>query len=210
MTLFDLSHPLTDGMPVYPGDPGVKLQRRAGTEAHGYLSWTLQSALHCGTHVDLPLHFCIGGTTCADLAPERFCGEAQLVDLREKSVIAASDLDGLRAGVAALLFCGWDAHFGQAGYFTDHPALTPEAGKRLVEKKIPLLGMDLPSPDRPPFTVHKLLLEAGIPLVENLRGLDGLAEALRENPAATFLFEALPLRIAAEASPVRAVARLTE
>ena len=57
------------------------------------------------------------------------------------------------------------------------------------------------SPDLPPLAVHKRLLAAGVPMVENLTNL----AALRGR---RFDFAALPLKISAEASLVRAVAWL--
>jgi len=47
-------------------------------------------------------------------------------------------------------------------------------GDFFVEKKIKLLGMDLPSPDKYPFRIHKKLLENNILIIENLTNLSEL------------------------------------
>jgi kynurenine formamidase len=67
-----------------------------------------------------------------------------------------------------------------------------------------MLGMDMPAPDYFPFDFHKELLTNGIFLLENLTNLQ---ELLGVND---FEVIALPLKIAAEASFVRAVCRIME
>lgn len=64
-----------------------------------------------------------------------------------------------------------------------------------------MLGIDMPSPDFPPFPVHKLLLSNGIFILENLTGLQQLLNI------DTFEVFAVPLKIYAEASLTRAYAR---
>ena len=72
----------------------------------------------------------------------------------------------------------------------------------LCQKGVRLLGLDTPSPDHPPYTLHVRLLSHDIYLLENLTHLGALIDIPR------FTVMALPLPIAAEASPVRAVAVL--
>jgi kynurenine formamidase len=64
-----------------------------------------------------------------------------------------------------------------------------------------MLGVDMPSPDYPPFPVHKLLLNKGIFVLENLTGLEQLLGIKHFE-----VFE-VPLKIHAEASLTRAFAR---
>jgi kynurenine formamidase len=72
----------------------------------------------------------------------------------------------------------------------------------LVEKKIKMIGMDTPSPDRYPFKIHKLLFENNIYILENLTNLDQLLNIDR------FEVIAFPLKINADSSITRAVARI--
>ena len=62
------------------------------------------------------------------------------------------------------------------------------------------MGVDFPTVDNSPHRIHKLLLSNGIFIVESLTGLERLRDA------GEFEFFSVPLRIEAEASPVRAFA----
>ena len=82
--------------------------------------------------------------------------------------------------------------------------LTPQFAQQLAMRGVKMLGMDFPSPDQPPHALHRTLLGAGVLLLENLTGLYKIGRV------SGFAVLALPLKLAAEASPVRAVAVLDE
>lgn len=112
---------------------------------------------------------------------------------------------GALRGRAVLLHTGWDARWGTPGYFEDHPFLTRDGAELLRDGGAVLVGMDTLNVDnttdgaRP---VHTILLGAGIPIVENLTGLDQL-------PDRGFVFSAVPAKVSGMTSfPVRAWARL--
>ena len=193
--ILDLSHKLTDHTPAYPGDPAFRLVKREGTT--GYVSYEISGCLHSGTHVDLPMHLLFGVSTCADFPLERFYGDGQVLDVRGKKVITAADFE-LKSGHIPLFFTNWDKTFGKPEYFTAHPSLDMSAAEKIVAAGVTLIGLDFPSPDALPFTVHLYLLEHDICIVENLTGLEHL-----KTP---FKFSAIPLALEAEASLVRAVA----
>jgi arylformamidase len=64
MEIIDVSLPVRTGMPVYPGDPEVRLERVSETPAISRLDF----GVHTGTHVDAPVHF-IEGAAGADRLP---------------------------------------------------------------------------------------------------------------------------------------------
>jgi arylformamidase len=64
MEIFDVSVPLRTGMPVYPGDPEVRLDRVRSSPAVS----RLDLGVHTGTHVDAPVHF-LEGAAGADQLP---------------------------------------------------------------------------------------------------------------------------------------------
>jgi len=77
-----------------------------------------------------------------------------------------------------LVRTGWDQHWGTATYGAGgHPYLTATAATALVDAGAVLVGIDSVNIDgtadgtRP---IHTILLGAGIPIVERLRGLDQL------------------------------------
>ena len=67
-----------------------------------------------------------------------------------------------------------------------------------------MLGIDTPSPDNFPFDIHKMLLNNNILIIENMTNLDKLL-FIEE-----FELIALPLKIKADSSLLRAVARIKE
>jgi arylformamidase len=94
MEIFDVSIPVRSGMPVYPGDPEVRLERVSESPAVSRLDF----GVHTGTHVDAPLHFIEGGAGTEELRLELLVGPCEVVDgagLAERVLIkGASALDG--------------------------------------------------------------------------------------------------------------------
>lgn len=130
-------------------------------------------------------------------------------------VISAAELaelarEPIQSGDAVLIRTGWATHWGDPAVFNGasggFPGLGPEAAGWLVEQGAAVVGSDTPVLEAIPFpgdSVHAILLvDAGVPIVENL-ALDELAADRVER----FLLLALPLPIAgATGSPIRALA----
>ena len=201
MKLIDLSHVLDENTPVFPGDGATRLGKHRELAAHGFNGHWLETALHTGTHVDVPMHFLDDARTVVDFPMEGFAGPGVLLDVRGQAVIGMREeyRRRVREGDVVLLWTGLDARYGQAEYFTRYPCVTDALTAFFVERGIKMLGMDSPSPDVPPNACHKALLGAGIFVLENLTHLERLAGI------EAFEVMALPLKIAAEGSPVRAV-----
>jgi kynurenine formamidase len=168
----------------------------------GYNNSVLRTGMHAGTHVDVPRHMLDDDRHISDYPLESFAGRGCLLDVRGEVLIRWKPdyKEQVQEGDIVVFYTGFDRRFGDKGYFTDHPVLERELAEFLVERNVRAVGMDLPSPDRPPFEVHKLLFRAGIPIIENLTNLQALAEV------ESFELFAFPLKIRAEASPVRVVA----
>lgn len=203
--IIDLSHPLQDGTPAYPGDEPCRLVQTKRVETDGYASFLLNTGLHAGTHLDAPAHFLQDGALVKDLPLETFIGKGCLLDVRgERTLGYKREYDSLvEQGDIVLLWTDHSKKYGSPEYYGCYPVIEEEIAEFLVRKGIKMLGLDLPSPDGMPFAVHKRLLGAGIPIIENLTNLAALAEIR------TLEVMAFPLRIGAEGSPVRVVARAT-
>lgn len=198
----DLSWPVEDSMPVYPGDTQTRLVQEKWLAKDYYNGFTLHTGLHAGTHMDAPQHLLEDGDDITCISLDCFFVSGIVFPFRGQKEIQAPDIKpGTLAGKAVLLHSGMDTFYGKNEYYANHPVVSMALAKLFVKEKIALLGMDMPSPDVPPFPVHKLLLSNGIPIVENMRCLDKL-EGL-------FELACFPLNIRAEASPVRAAARLS-
>jgi arylformamidase len=110
---------------------------------------------------------------------------------------------GPRRDKAVLICTGWARRWGSSDYFRSGPFLTATACNHLVQAGAALVGIDCANIDDmkdPARPAHTLLLAAGIPIVEHLRGLDQLQ-------GRTFRFFATPPAIRGGTSfPVRALA----
>lgn len=196
MSFVDLTHPFTAAMPTFPGDPSPELIQNATLEKDGSIGFELKTGLHIGTHIDAPLHFIPGGKRVADFPPEKFIGRGIAVGIN------SPDLESIRTGDIVLIHTGWSQKFGQADYYQNFPVISEDFAQKLVAAKIKMVGFDSSSPDYPPYSVHKILLSQDILILENLTNLEALL------PYPQFEIFALPLRLEAEASPVRVIARL--
>ena len=61
MRIIDLSQPLYNKMPVFPGDPDVLIQEIHSLEKEGWNLRSLTLTTHTGTHVNIPYHMVAGG-----------------------------------------------------------------------------------------------------------------------------------------------------
>jgi arylformamidase len=177
----DLTFPVEETMPVWPGDSGPEFREAKTLERDGYAVQSVRFSNHLGTHLDAPSHIVKNGMTLERIPLETLIGRAVLIDFSDKGKkdrITRKDLqahgDRLCEGARVLIRTGWDSHYGSALFFQEFPCLTLEAARELAERRIALLGMDTPSPspvDDPEQGIHKTLLEAGIILLECLTNL---------------------------------------
>lgn len=202
MRYMDLSHKIENGMPVYPGDDGVSLLQVKKLDVDHYNAYALSTGLHAGTHLDCPMHLLDCPERMADFPLESFSGKGCLIDARgEGTIDYRAEYDEIRSGDIVLILTGMDCAYGSERYYSGHPAVTGKLADFFISRKIKMLGIDMPSPDFPPFPVHKLLLGNGIFILENLTGLEQLL-GLKN-----FEVFAVPLKICAEASLTRAFAK---
>jgi len=205
MELIDISHILNEDTPVYSGDYKINLSIDKSIEKDGYCSYVLSSNLHTGTHIDMPMHLLENNKKMVtDYSINNFTGKGVLLDVRNENPISMKPFyeEIISEESAVLLFTGFDKYFYTQEYFLNYPVVSDELAEFLLSKKIKILGMDTPSPDYSPFTFHKKLLENNIFVLENLTNLQELI-GIKE-----FEVMAFPLKISAEASPVRAVCRI--
>ena len=212
--IVDLSHPVDDDTPVYPGDPVARFSPAATVAADGYNVLHVRMGSQTGTHVDAPYHFLDDGARIDELPLDLFLGPAVVADVRGRPAhgrIEWSDLepyaDLLGPGRILVLRTGWDEQWGTDAYL-DHPFLTGEAAERVVATGVRTIALDALSLDETVlggagaggFAAHVAVLGAGGVIVENLTNLGAIAVP---DP----ILSVLPLRFAgADGAPVRAVA----
>ncbi|WP_405012801.1 cyclase family protein [Kitasatospora sp. NBC_01539] len=155
-TLIDLTHPVTTGMPVYPGDPEVDLRPALTTAGAGVNVLALHLGSQSGTHVDAPYHVDVTWPTLDGLPLELFTGPAVVADLRGLAPrtgvtadLLAPALARCTAGTVLLLATGWPRHWGTDHYLA-HPYLTPDAAEAITGAGVRTVGVDALSVDRTP------------------------------------------------------------
>ncbi|HOM03481.1 MAG TPA: cyclase family protein [Acetivibrio sp.] len=204
MKFIDLSHKIIDCLPAYPGDEETRLVNTRKLKENSYTNHRLHIDMHSGTHIDSPMHLIDSKEYICDYPLESFIGEGCIIDVRNEPVIKLKKefKDIITNGCILLLYTGLCRKFGTEEYFNCHPVVDMEFAEFMVERKIKILGMDTPSPDKPPFSVHRLLLKNKIFILENLTNLEKLLDAEK------FEVIALPLNIKADSSILRVVARM--
>ncbi|WP_257570774.1 cyclase family protein [Streptomyces sp. NP160] len=115
MRVVDLTHPVTTGMPVFPGDPAVSLAPALDLAADGCAVTSLHLGSHSGTHVDAPSHVVPGGPTLDELDLALFTGPALVVDARGHAPGAAVGWEPFAPHAGALAA-------GASGTRTSRPA----------------------------------------------------------------------------------------
>lgn len=202
--IHDVTRPVFAGMPVWPGDAPCRLAWTGRVADGGANVAALSCSVHTGTHADGPYHVLEDGACIGSVPLDAFVGPAHVVDVSAGTDVAKIDALWLDAHLPkacerVLLRTG---AWARADLFpAAWRALTEDAARLLLHRGVRLLGTDAPSPDpldSHDLPVHRILLGAGVAIVENLM--------LDEIDPGGYELIALPLRLAeADASPVRAV-----
>ena len=205
-TLIDISVPIHGAMPTWPGSTGYRSHRTKEIARGAAANVSqLDMDVHCGTHVEAPLHFLADGGPIGGIPLERFFGPALVADLGEVDSITVAVLDAAAVpdGTERLLLKTGNSKLwrSETGAFrADYAALTKEAAEWVAHRGVKLVGIDYLSIQRyddDPET-HRVLMRSGVAILE---GLDLAAVTSGE-----YTLVCLPLSIAAlEATPVRAV-----
>lgn len=206
--ILDVTLTLAPTLPAWPGEPHARLERLQDMATGDPCTVTrLDTVVHCGTHVDAPVHFIPGGAGI-DAVPLAVlmgpCWVAQVADNVDS--LTAAVLDGLSIPAEArrvLFRTRNSALWAQPAhdFRTDFVAFSRDGADWVVARGLTLVGVDYLSVE--PFDhaepwVHRTLLGAGIVAVE---GLD-----LRAAGAGWWHLTCLPLKIAgADGSPARVV-----
>ncbi len=202
MKIIDLTHSFTDNMPAFPGDPPASLKPITKLEESGYNDHEIKSPMHVGTHMDAPLHMIADGKRMDEISPDKFMGEGIVLDVRGKEVIDGTVFDNVTVnpGSIVLVYTGFGTKYKSPGYDEGQPTITEDFAQKAVSLNVKIVGMDIFGPDQPPFLTHKTLLGSEVLIIENLVNLELL---LNENH---FEVIALPMKLHADAAPVRVIA----
>lgn len=216
LKIVDLSFSIEEGMPYFPSKNHIPFSKEVLGDlvADGRVTHQLVIGTHCGTHVDAFSHFEASGENIDQIDLHQLTGRAELVNLgrlEPGAKIGAemlSDLlpDGKYGKI--ILRSDWSRFWKTDQYYQDWPYLSGDAVRFLIGKKIHLLGMDFPSPDKTSETVvseldspgHKSFFKNKIVLLEYLTNLDQL-------PVGKIFLMAMPLKLTGmDGAPARVAA----
>jgi arylformamidase len=190
MKIIDLSLSTEEGMMTFPTHwhPVVEITILGRHGIEGRETRKVVLGTHIGTHADAPRHFIPNGGTIDDVPLDVLIGPATVADFTgcgPLQVIDIADLEqrlGDKVPSRLILRTGWSEYFGDMKFYNQYPFLSEDAARWLVEKGVRLIAMDTPSPDNPAHSRgtakdspnHKVLLGAGVVLVEYLANLKAL------------------------------------
>lgn len=204
MNYIDLTQTFDSGMPVYPGDPTASLEQVAWVEQDGFSDHKLTTCMHVGTHIDAPGHMFPAGKLISEFGPEKFFGRGVIIEGQGKTELTEELVasENIKPGDIVLIHTGFGKKFGLPEYYDSYPVMSESLAEALVRFGVSMVGFDTPSPDKGPYTVHRILLEKEILILENLCNLEKVISLKK------FEVIALPLRLSSNASPARVVVRV--
>ncbi|MGI8313482.1 arylformamidase [Halobacillus mangrovi] len=202
MKLIDISMNLNNKTPEWPGDEPFYYKLTMSMDETGSVNiGQFTASNHTGTHIDAPFHYDNKGLKVADLSPERFIGEALVINMENKKVIRKKDLQSFQFnGVTKVLFrtMSWE---DRKQFPPSYTVIGEDVAEFLYDKGIDLIGVDTPSVDpetSKDLPAHHSLYKNDLLILEGLQ-LDHVAPGSYE-------LMAFPLKMdEADGSPVRAI-----
>ena len=202
MKIHDVTRMISEDMTVYKDRESKKIKRTvvADYEKADYYESRMDMDMHCGTHIDAPLHMIKGGDTIEKYDLSKFIGDCKLFDLTDvDEAIRKKDIENLDIQKDDIVIFKTKNSSDQ-GYNPKFVYIEEDAAMYLSEKGIKTVGIDAMSieRDKKEHPSHKIILGANIGVIEDLY--------LKNVGQGQYFLSALPLNIrGSEASPIRAV-----
>ena len=232
--IVDLSMPVHNDMVTFPRVPSPALcvyeshtefAERIGAAEHGVDSLTASYLVvvndHVGTHLDARKHI-VPDAGGPDTIPLEYCiSDGVMLDfthLQPGDIISAEDVEAALAKIGyevkerdiVLIHTGAGAYNHEERYRTDHPGMSAEATRWLIERGVRLMGCDAITFDPPVWAMfekrkfweaHRVMWDEEYWHLENLTNLD------RVGRSHGFQLIVMPVKwVGTTAAPVRAVA----
>jgi arylformamidase len=214
MPIYDITVPLTNEMPTYPGDAGVEIRDWFSLANGDSANVTqLNFGAHTGTHVDAPAHFIDGAPKSETLPLEILIGKARVVEVPEShlSIDKTFVAEHCEPATSRILFKTRNSSFWSnesSKFREDFTYLELPAAEYLVNEGLKLVGIDYLSIEQfgqKQHPTHLALLSKGVVIIEGLN--------LTNVPAGVYELICLPLRIRSgkgDGAPARVVLRTFE
>jgi kynurenine formamidase len=232
--IVDLSMPVHMDMLTFPRVPPpamcvyeshTEFAERIGAAAHGVESLTASYLVvqndHVGTHLDARKHI-VPDAGGPDTIPLEYCiSDGVLLDFTDRApgdIISAADIEAALARIdyvvkerdIVLIHTGAGAYNTEERYRTDHPGMSAEATRWLIERGVRLMGCDAITFDPPVWAMfekkrfweaHRVMWDEEYWHLENLMNLEQIGRPHG------FQLIVTPVKwVGTTAAPVRAVA----
>ena len=206
---YDISVAISSTVPVWEGDPAVRLERVMKIEEGDPANVTrMDMGAHTATHVDAPCHFVQGRKGADQLELDTLIGPALVVAFDVENHITAADFEGaaIPPGTTRLLLKTrnsrlWEERGSQ--FDMGFVGVSADGAQWLVDNGVKLVGVDYLGVERVDSVnngapVHHTLLSAELIILEGLN-LIGIEPG-------QYTLLCLPVKITgADGSPARAV-----
>ena len=203
--IWDISPPVHEGAPVFPGDTPYR-QRWAAQIAPGCPVNVSEITLspHVGAHADAPLHYDPAGQTSGQLDLQPYLGTCRVIHaIGRGPLIAWEHLAHAANHLPPRVLVRTYEHAPVERWDPQLPAFAPDTIERLADQGVQLVGIDTASidpADSKELPSHQVIRQRNLRVLENL--------VLDDVPEGDYELIALPLKLmTADASPVRAILR---
>jgi arylformamidase len=199
----DVSVPMRTGMVHWPGNPPVTIERTLNLDRGDSANVSrISMGTHTATHMDAPAHFLRSGQSIDELPLSTAIGRARVIQIEDMKSVKPGELvrHKIRRGERILFKTRNSPRCWQSDSFVeDFVYLSADGAKYLADRGVRMVGIDYLSVGgfkNDGSQTHRLLLEAGIWIVE---GLD-----LSKVEQGVYLLVCLPLKIAGgDGAPAR-------
>lgn len=210
MKIYDISVPITQSIPTWPGDPLVELRQESAIAAGDSANVShLSMGVHTGTHIDAPKHFIDDGKTVDQIPFTKLIGDVLVLVIdRNENVISERVLKThpdrvLLESASKVLFRTRNSTLWQSDphtFIKDYVGIDKSGAVFLNQLKLDLIGIDYLSiaPYEETEEPHQILLTNETVLLE---GLD-----LSDVTGGNYELFCLPLRLpGCEGAPARVI-----
>ncbi len=202
----DVTLPVEAGMTHWPGDPEVVLERVVDMRNGDICNVTrMNMCVHTGTHMDAPVHFLADGAGMETVPVDVLVGRSRMIRISDPVSIRKAELEAhdIQPGERILLQTQNITIPRGAPFKMDFVYIAADAAQYLADRKVGLVGVDYMSVGgfyNDMVETHKLLLSAGVWIVENVD--------MRDLEPGNYEILCMPMKIVgADGAPARVLLR---
>lgn len=194
--IVDLTHPISESMPNWPGDPKTEIRQFASLAQHGYNLFKVTIGDHSGTHIGAANHLVENGADISSITAERLVVKACKLDfskwaLQDRDFLLSTNhiLDWeekfktIESHSLVLLQTGWSRFWNNSNDYLGiengqmhFPGISSDAARFLVkERKVVGVGIDSPGVDggrSKDLAANRFLAANDVYHLENLTNLE--------------------------------------